>query len=125
MASHGSRDTLILVDFGNPQRRVIIYSDGSGLLQSTGSNLDLPRQVGRFVLRRIYECRKNDGEPSRILGAIFAKIDPEKACGRDDCPRAIPPIRLLRALDRDQPAKWCSLTCQRTMTQRRHRQKMR
>lgn len=76
----------VLASFSGQGDRIIVYSDGSGLLESSGEKSSLSREIGRFVLRQCYESSKSgDFLNSPGFLNLCRVIRLSKICERGDC----------------------------------------
>ena len=119
MAKHLHEDltrlTILEINVGGTQ--LTVFEDGTALTVNGADSVILPRQVGRYLLRRFYEIRTRRS----LKDFSLQEIGLDNTCKRADCNSKIPRDRLLNALDRHSPAKYCRTTCQCTEATRRYR----
>ena len=108
-------NTLLEVSLGNEVIRV--FADGSGLLTANGQTYPLGEAQGRYVLRLNYDALIGGA----ALHQLLEDLQLTRICRRTDCRRPIPRDRQLAALERNQPAQWCSVRCLKTAAARRWR----
>lgn len=96
-----------------------IRADGRGTLTYKGEVVELSREIGRFTLRRVYLGDWVGEGRSSVISLLVGQLQRSQICHRPDCVAPIPRRRQLMAFDRDQPAKYCSVRCQRTEASRR------
>lgn len=116
---HDEADNLVAINARNGS--LYVRGDGQGRLTIGGANISFGRDVGRYVLRRLYLQQWSKG-PGAVR-ALAAEIERCRLCHRFDCGIPIPALRQQQAFERDHPAKWCSIRCQRTEATRRYRQR--
>ena len=96
-----------------------IYDDGRANFCFEGRSMTLGREIGRYALRRLYLGHWGACERAAIQELALA-LERCSRCQRSDCAALIPEERRRKAFDRDTPAKWCSVRCQRTEATRRY-----
>ena len=101
-----------------------VRDDGTGVLSYEGMTFAFSREYGRFALRRYFEV-SDSAPPEDLLHFLWTVFRDEVRCHRLDCSELIPRLRRLAAVDRDQPARFCSIRCQRTEATRRYNAKKR
>ena len=103
------RSKMTIPDIDVCETHLAIFEEGTVLWIIGANSATMPRQVGRYLLRRFYEIRTL--EISRPFS--LQEISLDSKCKRADCGRRIPRERLLNALDRHSPAKYCRVSCLR------------
>ena len=112
---------LVAIDTAGGTLRIL--RDGCGTLSLDDRVIRFGREIGRYALRRIYLGTWGLAADGRIVRRMAAELERCARCRRADCLAPIPENRRLKAFDRDMPAKWCSIRCQRTEAARRYRKR--
>ncbi len=114
-----SRNLLLTIEAMNDSLH--IYDDGRAILRLGSRSVNLGRQIGRYALRRLYLGSWGElSDAAGVIRSLASELERCRRCQRVDCGSPIPAERQLKAFDRDTPAKWCSIRCQRTESTRRY-----